>query len=164
MKTIKKQQLTREAFNKYGTYADMLNPAGPKMGADPVEFFRDMNQMNLGNSNTVSFSICRSAKRPHVITSMEFMSGTEKTLMPLDGDMVCYLAPATPGDVPPVNEVEAFILPKGTMITMKPGVWHAAPFCLDTDVVNMLVATIERGYKLDNYGCDLAEEDRITIL
>ena len=44
------KQLTGEAFKTYGSFANMLEPKGPKLGKDSVEFFRDMGILSLGHS------------------------------------------------------------------------------------------------------------------
>ena len=38
--TVKK--LTVEAFHMYGSFANMTELSGPKLGFGPVEFYRDM--------------------------------------------------------------------------------------------------------------------------
>ncbi len=42
MKTKAIQELRLENFQKYGTFASMLNPQAVKIGEKPIEFFRDM--------------------------------------------------------------------------------------------------------------------------
>jgi ureidoglycolate hydrolase len=44
--TVKK--LTVEAFHMYGSFANMTEPSGPKLGFGPVEFYRDMAILSLG--------------------------------------------------------------------------------------------------------------------
>ena len=44
------KQLTCEAFKTYGSFANMLEPKGPKLGKDSVEFFRDMGILSLGQT------------------------------------------------------------------------------------------------------------------
>ena len=42
MKTVHVQELSAEKFGLYGTFADMLHAAGPHIGTNPIEFYRDM--------------------------------------------------------------------------------------------------------------------------
>jgi hypothetical protein len=35
------KELTLESFHKFGAFANMINPDAVKIGAKPVEFFRD---------------------------------------------------------------------------------------------------------------------------
>ena len=58
MPKIKIKKLTRDDFRVYGSYADLLNPDGYCFGEEPVLFYRDLLQQNLGSSTSASFSIC----------------------------------------------------------------------------------------------------------
>ena len=53
------KELSLEAFAPYGTFANMINPDATKIGAEPIEFFRDMILLDLGAARCASFSICR---------------------------------------------------------------------------------------------------------
>ena len=48
MQEIAARRLTHQGFAAYGAYAEMINPAAPRIGAEPIEFFRDMVQSQLG--------------------------------------------------------------------------------------------------------------------
>ena len=50
MKSLKIEALTVESFLPFGFYADLVNPKTEKIGAAPIEFFRDMVQQDLGGS------------------------------------------------------------------------------------------------------------------
>ena len=43
------QELTLEAFGKYGYFANSINPDAVKLGSDVVEFYRDMVPLDLGS-------------------------------------------------------------------------------------------------------------------
>ena len=51
---LKVKEMTLENFNKYGSFANMINPTSCKIGDEPVEFFRDMLQLGFGQNNTGS--------------------------------------------------------------------------------------------------------------
>ena len=163
METIKVKEITLENFNKYGKFANMIHPTACKIGEEPVEFYRDMLQLGFGQTNTGSFSICRVLKRPFIVDNIEFHTVAGEGVLPLDGDILLCVAPATAmGDVP-VNRVEVFKVPKGTMVTIYPGVWHSAPFALLSDCVNVLIVLPERVYANDCSVVVLKEQERITI-
>ena len=42
MRTVHVQELSAEKFGLYGTFADMLHAAGPHIGTNPIEFYRNM--------------------------------------------------------------------------------------------------------------------------
>ena len=70
MKQIRK--LSPEGFAKFGSYANVINPVWPKLGAEPIEFYRDMVQSQLGASPVASIGVCRVVKRPLVIDVSEY--------------------------------------------------------------------------------------------
>ncbi len=149
MKKIKIKELSLEKFGKYGTYANMINPKACKIGEEPVEFFRDMVISSLGQACNVSFSVCRVLKRPMLVDRIEYHNNTSEGIMPLDGDTVLYFAPATPQDQIPYDSFEAFLIPKGTMVAIRPGVWHWAPLPVNTDCLSVMIVLPERTYAND---------------
>ena len=42
MKEIPWKKLTAEGFAKYGSYANMINPSAPHLGAEPIQFRLDL--------------------------------------------------------------------------------------------------------------------------
>ena len=67
MKKIKAEKLSLEAFKDFGTYADFLEPSGPKIGAMPCEFYRDMLIQTFDTMGSIAYSVCRVGPRPLVI-------------------------------------------------------------------------------------------------
>jgi ureidoglycolate hydrolase len=149
MPRVKIKELTLENFNKYGSFANMINPDAVKIGAAPVEFFRDLIGQNLGRDTGVSFSTCRVTKRPFVVKELEYHTFCEEGILPLDGDILLTLAPATANGDLPWDRIEAFQISKGTMVTLRPGVWHCGPYAYQADVVNVLITLPERVYAND---------------
>jgi ureidoglycolate lyase len=169
MRELKYRRLDPAAFAPYGSYADMIEPdaagrAAPRIGAAPIEFFRDRLQSGIGADTTVSFGVCRVTRRPPVIDASEYHDGSCEALMPIDGDVLVHVAPAVPGDRFPSEQAEVFLVPKGTMVVLRPGVWHHGPFTLGTDRVSCLVALPERLYARDCHGVTIPEEDRIRVV
>lgn len=160
MKTIKVQNLTSINFAKYGTYADLLNPNGEKIGASPVEFFRDMAQLKSLQVNSASFSVCRVTKREMIIECSECHNFCSEGSIPLDGDVIIYVAPATCGDIPE-DKIEAFFVPKGTFVSLNPGVWHQAAYPVDNEAVNVAIILPERTYVNDCKVVNLKEKIKI---
>ncbi len=162
--TIKK--LTLEAFRPFGTFANILKPEGPVIGKEPILFYRDMIQLNLGGKTTASFSACKVWRRPNVVDLIEFHTNTEELILPFDSDVMIHVAPATPGDVVPYDKIEIFLIPKGTLVVLKAGVWHHAPFStLDAlDACLVLIGLPERAYANDCEVVPLEEEQRTKIV
>ncbi len=149
MKEITYRKLTLEGFAKFGTWANMINPAAPKLGAEPIEFFRDMIQTQLGTGPVASFGVCRVVKRPFVMDVSEYHDNCCEAVLPLDGDILMHVAPAVPEKEFPFDQAEVFLVPQGVLCCLRPGVWHHAPFAFRTNVVNCLIALPERTYAND---------------
>jgi len=149
MRTIPWKKLDAASFAQYGAYADMTNPAGPKLGAEPIEFYRDMVQSQLGAVPVASFGVCRVVRRPLILDVSEYHDTCCEIVLPLDGDILMHVAPAGSQKEFPFDFVEVFFIPKGTICCLRPGVWHHAPFALESRAVNCLIALPERTYMND---------------
>ena len=142
----------------------MLNPVSEMLGAPPIEFFPDMIQQTLGNSQAASYSNCRIGPRDPVINVAECHSSTAEMLMPLDTDVLMWFAAAAVPDAGfHGDKVRAFLVPKGTMVVIKPGTWHHGPFCLGSEQANILVALPERTYANDTRTVVLEGDDCLLI-
>lgn len=165
MRTIGYKKLTRDAFAPYGSFASILDPQGCKLGEPPVEFYRDMVQQCLGNTSTVSFSACVvRAKKEWILENAEYHNNTCEAIICLDGDYLMHVAPACPVDEEPWENIEVFLVPKGTMVVTRPGVWHQAGFPYGCDAVHILCALPERTYANDCVFKVIPEEQRIRVV
>jgi ureidoglycolate lyase len=160
---ISVKELTLESFSLYGTYAVMINPSAPKIGAEPVEFFRDMAQLNLGQSAIASFSVCRVLKRPFIVDVTEMHRCCGEGILPLDADVIIHVGLATPNGEIPLDKIEAFHIPKGTFVALRRGVWHHAPFTADEGCANVLIVLPERTYADDCFVYEIPEDRKIEI-
>jgi ureidoglycolate lyase len=163
MRKIRVKELDRDSFDVYGSYQCMINPGTEKIGEEPIEFFRDMVQLNLGSVSSASISVCRVQKRPFVINMVEYHDGSSEGILPLDGDIIIHVAPATPPDKIPLDRFEAFRVPAGTFVALRAGVWHHAPYALGSDAVNVLIVLPERAYALDCAALEIPEKEQIGI-
>jgi ureidoglycolate lyase len=163
MRKIGVKELDRDSFEVYGSYQRVIDPETEKIGEQPIEFFRDMVQLNLGPVSTASISVCRVQKRPFVIDTVEYHNGSSEGILPLDGDVVIHVAPATPPDKIPLDRFEAFRVPVGTFVALRAGVWHHAAYALGKDVVNILIVLPERAYARDCTALEIPEKEQIEI-
>jgi ureidoglycolate lyase len=163
MRKITVKELGRDSFDVYGSYQHMINPKTEKIGQEPIEFFRDMVQLKLGSVPAASISVCRVQKRPFVIDTVEYHNGSSEGILPLDGDIIIHVAPATPPDKIPLDRFEAFRVPAGTFVALRAGVWHHAPYALEKSVVNVLIVLPERAYALDCTALEIPEIEQIEI-
>jgi len=164
MRTVRIKKLTMEAFAPYGAFASIIDPKGSKLGAKPVEFYRDMAQQYLGNDNTVSYSACVVEKRDWIITNAEYHNHCCEAIICLDGDYLAHFAPACPEGEYPYDNFEVFLIPRGTMVITRPGVWHQAGFPYGCDEVHILCALPERTYANDCICIEIPEDKRIEVL
>lgn len=165
MKQIKIRKLTREAFASYGSFASIIQPEGCKLGAPPVEFYRDMAQQTLGDASMVSYSACVvKAKSDWIIENAEYHNNTCEAIICLDGDYLMHVAPACPEDEEPWDSIEVFFIPKGTLVVTRPGVWHQAGFPYGCGEVHILCALPERTYANDCVVKIAPEDKRIRVI
>ena len=163
MKEIVYNALSTEGFAKFGQYANMIDPKGPKMGKEPIEFYRDIAQSGLGSASVASLSVCRVLKRPFVIDVSEYHDQCCETVLPLDGDILLHVAPASPEKEFPFDQAEVFKVPRGTLVVLRPGVWHHAPLAFGSDCVNCLIMLPERTYMNDCKVYAFPENRRMKI-
>lgn len=153
MATIVKQ-LTLENFQKYGTFASLTPPTSAALvSGDVISFWPDCGGvLDLGPaaSNQLAIGICQVSWRELMVDVSEFHTAAGEGNLPLDGDIYIHVAPPTPDDTFPVEQVEIFFIPKGTMVVLKPGVWHHAPFATKPgETVNTIILLPQRTYAND---------------
>lgn len=161
--TLATTALSPASFLPFGFYGDMLQPGTEKLGAPPIEFFRDMVQQDLGTHSRCSFSTCRVEPRPLVIDVLESHSRTMEVMLPLDNDMLLHVAPATANGQPDLGKLQVFRVPRGVLVAMRAGIWHHGPFACHGRTTHILVALPERTYANDTCTYPIAEPDRPVI-
>ena len=158
MRKIRAKKLTNENFREFGEFYDMVHPAGNHIG----DFYRDHVLFNTSGRMPVAFSTYVATKSEQMIVdSAEYHDYTGEISMPLDGDIVLHVAPASKEPVPELTE--AFIVPCGTLVKLNPGVWHLAAMPIDKEKVNVMIVLPERTYKNDCTVVDYDKKDHILI-
>ena len=111
-----------------------------------------------------SFSITQVKKAlGTTIIALEQHAHCGEASMSLDGDMLVYFAPAGLTYPAVLDQVEAFLVPKNVMLTIRPGVWHCMPFVVSGEEIHILNVLPERTYANDCTMHVLKEEERIEI-
>jgi ureidoglycolate lyase len=151
---LKIKELSLEAFRPYGVFGALTPPAcAPLVGDDIIAFWPDCGGvLDLGPmaSNQLALGICQVAWRELKVDVSEYHTSTGEGILPLDGDIYIHVAPPTPGDVFPTAAAEIFRVPKGTVVVLKPGAWHHAPFATAPGAtVNTLILLPQRTYAND---------------
>jgi ureidoglycolate lyase len=156
---LKVKQLTTESFKPYGTFAALTPPTdAPLVDAGVIKFWPDCGGvLSIGpfGNNEVAIGICQVAWRALQVDVSEFHTSTGEGNIPLDGDIYIHVAPPSTGDEPPLDAFEIFLIPQGTCVVLKPGVWHHAPYATTPGaVVNTVILLPQRTYAND---CEVAE-------
>lgn len=163
MRSVIIKKLKNESFGRYGNFASLIQPEGDKIGIKPVEFFRDIIQQSLGSISNVSYSSCVVGKRPLVVDCTEVHDNCHETFICLDGDCLVHVAPACPKGDAPYDDIEVFFVPQGTLVNIKAGVWHHAPFAYNCNVAHVLCALPERTYATDTTLLEIPKDHQIAI-
>ncbi len=147
MKKLPIQELSREAFRPFGDYVQLIRPDSEFDPARPVSFTPDMLTVDLARFTTASFSICRVSPREQKVAVSEYHTYTMEGICPLDGD--CYIHVGKPGPKPLADTMAVFKVPHGTMVSLKPGVYHMGPFACADKPVNVIIVLPVRTYAND---------------
>lgn len=164
MRTIPVKPLTAEAFAPYGEFHDMLAPDSRRfvVGQAPITFWPDLCSAIVGGEN-ICYSTCIVSPRPLVVDVTEYHTYCSEGMLALEQDMIIHVAPASPGNEPPLSRFEAFLVPRGTMVTIRPGVWHHAPYVLTDKPGAMLICLPPRTYQNDCTVVEIAPEQQLEI-
>lgn len=163
MKTICATPITVENFKEYGSYTDLLNPEHPFCAPGQPQFYPDRELLRLGDTS-VGISVCLETKKErNVIEFAEFHHNTGEGILCLDDDILFYCAPATETAEVPLEHLKAFLVPKGTFVCLKPGVWHGCQFPVSKEAAHILIVLPERTYAKDCICIFFEDADKIEI-
>lgn len=159
MRTIQAQPLTVEAFREYGEFYDLLDPKGHHMGT----FYHDHVCSAVSGNAPIAYS-AYVVEKPEkmIVKEAEYHNDTSELILPLDGDIVTYVA-APSKELEPENTV-AFRIPKGTIVRLNAGVWHKDSFAVDQPQVHTLIVLPERTYMRDCVVLPYGEEHWMEIV
>lgn len=131
MKTIKVQKLTPEAFEPFGK---ILTIEGRQAGGNPLthQWYPQVTVLD----HATSVNLMKVIPHEFVLKDFEKHHNTEENLLPIDGDLIVGLAPA--GELT-ADGVQAFYIPCGCGISLKPHVWHAVPFAVGKEVMSTVI-------------------------
>lgn len=157
MKSIRVRELTDKDFKQYGVFSSIVEPEGNHFGT----FYADNIPYAATSCAPITFSplfCCKSEKM--TVTTVEYHNYAFEGIVPIDDDVVIHVAPPTTQPVPELTE--AFLVPKGTAVVIKPGVWHEAPMPVHHDA-HILIVLPERTYKNDCVVVRYEEEEAIEV-
>lgn len=164
MQHIEIKTLDIEAFGRYGSFANLLKPLSPLYEKGEPQFYSDLLNIDLGGSTGASISVGLEKHRDkNIIEFAEFHRFTSEGILPLDGDVILYLAPATGKEQPPFSCFEAFYIPRGTFVLLNQGVWHGCQFPVTEEYVRNLIVLPRCTYMNDTYVYSFREDEKISI-
>lgn len=131
MKTIKVKKLTQEAFEAYG---QVLTIEGKTPGGNPASHLWYPQVVVI--DDPTSINLMKVLPHDFVLKDFEAHDHTTENLIAMDGDLIVGMAPA--GELKEEN-VEAFYIPSGLGISLKPSVWHAVPFAVGREVMSVCI-------------------------
>ena len=161
MKTIKVENLTKEAFAPFGEYYKMDAPDGHALCGAIHRFYPD--RVTAYQGGNVGFSAI-TVKKPEqmLITQIEYHTTTSEMIMPLNDDMILHVAQPSAG-APITDQTKAFLVPKHTLIKMNACVWHLAPLPANADELSALIILPECTYMNDCKVVDLTPEQQFVV-
>ena len=95
------------------------------------------------------------------ITGVEYHTTACEGILPINDDAYLHVTPAAGPDT---DKTQVFFVPKGTIVTLYPGVYHTCPFPVNEEKLHALVILPERCYNNDFYWVDLDEADQFEIV
>ena len=101
--------------------------------------------------------------RCRLIDAGEYHNNTCEVSMPLNGDALVWVAPADCSARVPTEKIEVFYVPQGTLLNIRPGVWHHAAFALDEKPLDVMIVLPERAYINDCVCLSIPEAEQIAI-
>lgn len=161
MKKVKAEKLTLESFAPFGSYSNVLDPEGPHLSGDYHDFYRDQAVIYAESRMPMAVSPLVVRKVEMKVTAVEWHNETCEGLMPLNDDAIVHLTPA--GGAFDPDQTKVFIVPKGTMISIKPGVYHLTPYPAKEEALHALVLLPERTYINDFLYYELSEDEQFII-
>ncbi|MGI6089686.1 ureidoglycolate lyase [Bilifractor porci] len=161
MRKIKVEPLTREAFAPFGEYYAMNEPEGFSLNGEIHRFFPD--RVTESYHNRLAFSPIL-VKKPEkmLIKQLEYHTTTPEMILPLNGDMIIHVGPASNG-IPVTGLTKAFLVKQWTLVKIKSAIWHLAPLPADVDELSAMIILPECTYINDCKVVDLKEEEQFLI-
>ena len=135
MKKIIVKELSEEAFYKYGSYQDLTN--NKQMAARTITgdgtgeegFYADLLTLEFDRSkNPPAVCMCHIRKtEKNIVDFLEYHQTTCEGLFPFDDDIIIFVGVPKKGTLS-VENLEAFLVPKGTFVKLNPLIIHGSQF------------------------------------
>lgn len=121
------QALSADAFATYGWMLGKPLPSGgdiPSYTSPSSDFWRE-HLFDTGSTGETEVLWVKYRNNEEVVDSLEAHWLTEQAIVPLTGPVIQLVAASTPDGRPDVDSLQAFLVPVGEGICMRPRCWHA---------------------------------------
>lgn len=164
MRQIKPKELTLEDFSKYGNFCILSREFSEKEKQSDNFLIMHWERLtqNLGVTVNPAFFLCFFKDIPMKVTRLEAHDTCEEILIFAD-DVIAPVAPQSKA-MPDPQSVEAFFVPKFTMIKYNIGVWHYAPIPFGCSIGRAFYSMPQKVNNYDESPVDLDPKDYIDIL
>lgn len=159
MQTLKAQPLTAQAFAPYG--ACILPGELGRPGENG--FFPDALFLNLGQTAPLTAGFARVAGTRRVVTMLEYHKFTSECILPLNGDCLLFVHRPVPGRPFPTEDMQAFWVPRNTLVRLNPGVVHGNQFSTDGTPVDVLLLLPAFAFGNDTEVKFLPEDEQFLV-
>lgn len=124
---VKAKLITQDNFREYGRYIN-VSTENPTYADDYFHWWNELDIIELGGK--ASIGMVRPNFNPQFDERLfEQHNHSPEMLCPLDRDIIVLVGKSDVFDVEPIDKdkFDAFIVPRGTIVGLNPGVWHHAP-------------------------------------
>ena len=161
MEKIKLEKLTKESFSPFGCFYDMVNPDGTAETGDFHSFYPD--RLPVYFDKEIAFSpLVVNRLDPIKIGRIEYHKDTPEIILPLTDDAIIHVASPSK-EVPTAEQTKAFLVPKNTMVKLKPFVWHYAPVPATNEKITVIIGLPVLTSKNNCLVVDLKEDEQFII-
>ena len=171
MYKIKVQQLSEEAFRKYGSYQDLTN--NKQMASRVITgdgtgnggFYADLLWLDFDRAkNNPAVCVCHIKKsEKNIVKFLEYHQTNCEGLFPFDDDVVIFVGAPVAGELK-VDNLEAFYIPKGTFVKINPLIIHGTQFPVHHDEAHLICLLPGRTFMNDKVARSISDENEMAEL
>jgi len=128
LRTLPVQPLSADAFAAYGWMLGKPLPSGndvPSYTSPSSDFWRE-HLFDTGSAGETEVLWVKYRNNEETVESLEVHWLTEQAIVPLTGPVVQIVATSTPDGRPDLDSLQAFLVPVGEGICMRPHCWHSS--------------------------------------
>ena len=160
-KVIKPKPITKENFSRFGDLITTENINPIEINDGYAKRFDKIAKLDTSNKNgKTTISIFSALKRsfPMKIDMMEKHPLGSQAFIPMkETTFLTFVAPE--GEIPNLDKIQSFVIPKGKGINYKAGIWHFP--LISTEDMNFLV--VDRKGSGDNLVIENLEKEKIVL-